>query len=240
MVNHYFVFDGKMSINYGVRITKPSILDAPAPRVTVQQIPGRSGDLVIPDGGYENAAVSYNCFLKAPAPEKLPEYAGKIKAWLLSTPGEYKRLEDSYDPEYFRYAYFNGALAIERQAKRFGVFDVVFACKPFRYRKDGQKAEEIEKGSAIYNPEEYPADPYIKITGNGNIRITIGSDSWDFSDVDEYIEIDCESKNAYKEYQPQNTKMSGEGFPKLEPGKNNITWTGNVQKVEIIPRWCAL
>lgn len=59
-------------------------------------------------------------------------------------------------------------------------------------------------------------------------------------DVNEYIEIDGEIMNAYKGDLLQNSKMVTELFPKLTAGANNISWAGNVTKVEIIPRWCRL
>ena len=46
--------------------------------------------------------------------------------------------------------------------------------------------------------------------------------------------------NAYKDKQLQNNKMLTTLFPKLAAGANNISWIGNVTKVEIIPRWTKL
>ena len=38
----------------------------------------------------------------------------------------------------------------------------------------------------------------------------------------------------------QNNKMLVGAFPKLAAGDNNISWAGNVTKIEIVPRWCKL
>lgn len=46
--------------------------------------------------------------------------------------------------------------------------------------------------------------------------------------------------NAYKGTVAKNNKMTGAGFPTLAPGKNVIAWTGNVTRLEIVPRWCCL
>lgn len=43
-------------------------------------------------------------------------------------------------------------------------------------------------------------------------------------------------KNAYNGSTLLNNKMSGE-FPVLELGENNISWVGNVSKLEIQPNW---
>ena len=240
MVNHYFSYGGVRSIDLGVKIESANNLASPSPRITKQEIPGRSGDLIIPEGGFENVEVSYNCFFKVDNPIYLPMRSSEIKAWLLSDYGQYKRLEDTYDQEYYREGYFTGAVDIEKKVRRFGKFEAKFSCKPYRYLKTGEGEVSVSKGSSLFNPEKVSSNPYIKIVGSGNITLSIGSDTWSFTGVDEYIEIDSETKNAYKEYASQNSKMSGEDFPELRPGKNNITWTGSVTAVYITPRWRAL
>ena len=43
-------------------------------------------------------------------------------------------------------------------------------------------------------------------------------------------------KNAYNNSVSLNYKMNGD-FPTLSLGENNISWTGNVIKLEIQPNW---
>lgn len=43
-------------------------------------------------------------------------------------------------------------------------------------------------------------------------------------------------KSAYSNNQPLNNKMTGD-FPILKTGENNISWTGNITKAEIIGNW---
>lgn len=52
--------------------------------------------------------------------------------------------------------------------------------------------------------------------------------------------LDSENMNAYKGDTLQNNKMLVGAFPKLAAGDNNISWAGNVTKIEIVPRWCKL
>lgn len=61
-----------------------------------------------------------------------------------------------------------------------------------------------------------------------------------FKNIDGYIEVDSENMNAYKGDTLQNNKMLVGAFPKLAAGDNNISWAGNVTKIEIVPRWCKL
>lgn len=240
MVNHYFIYGGVKSIDMGMKIEKADIFSSPSPRVTVQQIPGRSGDLILPDGSFENVNISYDCFFKSDTPDWLPYQASKIKSWLLSNYGEYQEIEDTYDPDYYREGYFKGPATIERKGKRYAKIKAEFSCKPYKYRKDGTQLIQVFNGNYLLNPEASNSQPYIKIVGNGSAVLTIGSQSWEFKDIDEYLEIDCETKNVYKEYESQNNKMSGEYFPELHPEKNNITWNGGISKIYIKPRWRTL
>jgi phage-related protein len=61
--------------------------------------------------------------------------------------------------------------------------------------------------------------------------------------VENEIEVDSEIMNCYKSISGvvtnQNNKMYSE-FPIIEEGLNNISWTGNVTRVEIIPRWVVI
>ena len=57
--------------------------------------------------------------------------------------------------------------------------------------------------------------------------------------VEDYIEIDTELYNCFKGDVNQNNKMYSD-FPVLEEGVNNISWEGNVTRLEITPRWVVL
>lgn len=60
------------------------------------------------------------------------------------------------------------------------------------------------------------------------------------SDLDEYIEIDSELMNCFKDTILKNDKVKGTEFPVLQPGVCTINCTGDVTRIEVIPRWCCL
>ena len=68
--------------------------------------------------------------------------------------------------------------------------------------------------------------PYIKLTGTGEVKLTINNKICTVTIDDEYIELDSELQNAYKGVKNKNDKMNGE-FPILIPGNNKIQITGN-------------
>ena len=82
--------------------------------------------------------------------------------------------------------------------------------------------------------------PYIKITGSGDVRLTVNGHAYDIHDIDGYIELDGDLAAAYKGGELQNGKIAFSSFPTLDTGDNQITVDGNVTAVEIIPRWRSL
>ena len=78
--------------------------------------------------------------------------------------------------------------------------------------------------------------PYIKVNGSGIITLTLNNKSIVLKDIQEYIELDCELEEAYKNNLNCNSKVECEDFPVLIPGINNISWTGNVSNIQMMYR----
>lgn len=49
-----------------------------------------------------------------------------------------------------------------------------------------------------------------------------------------------EQMNFYSGTTPMNDKVTGDGFPKLQPGVNTISWVGTVTSLVVQPRWVTL
>ena len=168
-----------------------------------------------------------------------------IKGWLYSEPDRYHELSDSYNAEYFRYGVISGNLDIEEQMNKIGCFTVTFNCKPFKYSFAGQEVLVTgAKRLSVTIPTSFESRPYIKLYGSGAVTLNISSpDStslWTISAIDEYIEIDSELMNCFKDTTLKNDTVTSEGFPVLKPGENSITCAGNVRRIEIVPRWRCL
>lgn len=84
--------------------------------------------------------------------------------------------------------------------------------------------------------------PYIKLYGSGTVALLIQPQGRGMmiSDLDEYIEIDSELMNCFKDTILKNDKVKGTEFPVLKPGVCTIICTGDVTRIEVIPRWCCL
>ena len=242
----YFTYNGRSSADFGLHIEKKDVFSAPEYDAEFISIPGRSGDIINPNRRFANIKVTYTVFLARKNTAALASVLRDIKGWLYSEPDRYHEITDSYDAEYFRYGVISGSLDIEEQLNKVGSFTVTFNCKPFKYSYEGQQT--IAEGNprlTVTNPTTFDSRPYIKIYGSGTVRLMImpdgqGTTTWVISDVDEYIEIDSELMNCFKDTVLKNDTVKGAGFPVLKPGVCTINCTGDVTRIEIIPRWCCL
>lgn len=242
----YFTYNDRSSADFGLHIEKKDVFSAPEYDVDFISIPGRSGDIINPNRRFSNIKVTYTVFLARKNAAALAAVLRDIKGWLYSEPDRYHEITDSYDAEYFRYGVISGNLDIEEQLNKIGCFTVTFNCKPFKYSFAGQQT--IADGNprlTVTNPTAFDSKPYIKIYGSGTVRLMVqpegqGTSSWGFAGVDEYIEIDSERMNCFKDTVLKNDTVTGEGFPVLKPGENSVACAGNVRRVEVVPRWWCL
>lgn len=242
----YFTYNGRSSAEFGLHIEKKDVFSAPEYDAEFISIPGKSGDIINPNRRFANIKVTYTVFLARKNIAALAAVLRDIKGWLYSEPDRYHELSDSYDAEYFRYGVISGSLDIEEQLNKVGSFTVTFNCKPYKYSFAGQETVSADASElTITNPTAFESKPYIKLYGSGTVRLMIqpsgqGTTTWVISDVDEYIEIDSELMNCFKDTVLKNDAVTGEGFPVLKPGENSIACVGNVRRVEVVPRWRCL
>lgn len=225
---HDFYLDGVCSSQYGLYLTGHAY-GAPRRDQSYVSVPGRNGDLVIDNGRYENAVVSYDCLLMD------IRSIDVVKQWLYDSVG-YRELMDSYEPDYLRYANFQGGIAPESRPDGTGKFSVEFSCKPFRYRKDGLLPITLTASGSLFNAY-HQSEPKLIIYGTSG-SVVIGNQTITLSAIDGYTVID--GGNAFKGTTNKNNTVTMPDQIFLAHGENAITISGNITSVEIIPRWCEL
>ena len=239
----YFTYNGRSSAEFGLHIEKKDVFSAPEYDAEFISIPGRSGDIINPNRRFANIKVTYTVFLARKNVAALASNLRDIKGWLYAEPDRYHEITDSYDAGYFRYGVISGNLDIEEQLNKIGCFTVTFNCKPFKYSFAGQQTVSADASElTITNPTAFESRPYIKLYGSGTVVIMIQPQGRGMmiSNLDEYIEIDSELMNCFKDTTLKNDTVTGDGFPMLKPGTTTIACAGNVQRIEVIPRWCCL
>lgn len=236
-----FTYNGTASTAYGIHVIDKNVYGGPARDVSEIKIPGRSGNLLINNNRYENILVTYDCYMvPLSGYTTMPTLSRAVKSWLLASSFGYYTLTDTYVPGYFRQASFDGQLDIAEVLLNVGRAKISFNCKPFLYLSTGLNTITLTQAGTVTNPELYPSRPYIKVTGSGNVTLSIGAQSFVLTNIGPNIEIDSDIMNVYRGATSLNSKMTSSGFPVLAPGNNAVSWTGTVTKVEIIPRWCTL
>lgn len=232
LIYEYFLYDGVSCEDFKVRISGGGTFDAPQRDVETIVVEGRNGDLHIDKGRFNNIEITYESFIFDDFEHNYPAF----KAFLNSKRG-YKRLEDSYHPEYYRKAIYRDKLTPTMSTRNVaGTFNITFDCDPRCFLKSGEEVMDVLNGDVIRNDTLYTAKPLIRAYGIGTI--SINGVAVVVTSADGYTDIDCELQEAYKGTTNcnGNITLNNGKFPELTPGLNTILYSG-FTSVEITPNW---
>ncbi len=222
-----FVFNGKSTKDFGMHIATVNHY-AGAERDTEEvEIAGRNGTLTFDRGRFKNVPITYQMFTL-----DINNIDG-FKSWLKSNIG-YHRLEDTFEPMYYRRAKYTDALDIRATDQKNAAVDISFNCDARRFLKEGDNAIMMLNNGSLFNPTYYEALPIIRAYGTGSF--SINDVTVTITSANEYTDIDCEIMNAYKGNVNCNNNIVISSFPVLKSGVNNITMTG-ITRLEITPKW---
>lgn len=228
------------SDEFSIIILKTNILSSTEKSYEVFPIPGRNGSLTIDNGSYEDFTLMCECYINQEASQySIEELAIKIKRWL-KRDVDYLPITVSTLSNYYLEGYCNNKLDIEEVVKNLGKFMLTFTCKPFKKKHSEKPIIVTSKETKIMNDGAEASEPYLKVIGSGDINLYIGNQTVVLKAIEGEIIIDSEEMNAYKVNNlntviNQNDKMYSP-FPVLNLGENNISWTGTVTSIEILPR----
>lgn len=233
-------WDGITSDSLNCIVERYPVYTVPRRKQSAISVPGRNGDLLLQQQAYSNYIQAYDVYLSGPRNgSKMPEVAQAVAAWL-NVDG-YRKLVDDYTPGSYRMAFFQGPLELENIFNLFGRATVEFNCKPQRFLDSGDTAQTVSaSGGKITNPTAYNAKPLITVYGSGAAILQVGEYVCTLAAIDGSITLDSDTENAYKGVTNLNSQVTIPEFPELVPGDNDITWTGGITSVEIIPRWWTL
>lgn len=114
---------------------------APSRDIDQIHVPGRNGDILVDNGGWNNITVKYpDCTILS----NFDENVEKLRDYLFSKPG-YHTLVDQYHPDEVRYAEFRGPFNPEAHTgtgNDSGSFDLEFNCKPQRFLRESMIARD--------------------------------------------------------------------------------------------------
>lgn len=220
----YFIFNSILSQDYLI-VNKLPPITRPAKDIDKIEIPGRDGFLTNDLGTYRGSVKPVECTI-----ENL-EAIDFISKWL-SGGGE---VVFSNEPDKKFKAVIINQIEFTKILQNFRSFIILFDCQPHKYAVTNDVITLLTP-QTIVNSGNVSSNPVIKIYGNGNINLAINGEIINLTNVSEYLVIDSELVDAYKDTMLKNNEMNGE-FPELITGVNSISWTGSVTKVEITPNW---
>lgn len=232
------IWAGKSSQDLGIVIEKAPTISRPARKFTTYTIPGRSGDIIEPQDAWSNYTQSYSIWAGGYTDGSAQLSMSAISAWLLSPKG-YQRLEDNFEPDIYREAYFVGPIEAEDILSQVGKCEIQFNCKPQRYLKLGEKRKTYSSGDVIFNPTQFEAKPLITVYGSGNGSITINGSTLTITGMTDYLNIDCETMDVYRQTSENRNSLVSGTFPTIAPESNTIVYN-NLSSVEIIPRYYSI
>lgn len=218
----------------------------PKRKYNVQAIPGGEKDFIIDEGedAFANYTQPYSVFFDSKAPG-LSQASRKIAEWLLGNPG-YQRLEDTYDPDFYRLAYYSGGEQFLNHFNEYGRGTLTFTCAPKRFFKSGEVPIEATNGMKLYSPSLFNSYPIIKVTGSGNGTVTITDKSGTAKTFTvnslsgEVTLYSREHKALDSSSQSVNINVQSDYENLYLPPESTISWNNAITDLVIIPRWWTI
>ena len=219
---------------------KVFMLELPARQSTAEsgsqkEVPGTSGGLWVPDGGYERINVSVR--LEAGDGSDVDA----INAWLM---GEGDLIFGDEPNRAYRARISKPSERTHTRRRINRTWKQAFDCEPFRYLYP--EAEGIliqESGTKIANPGTASARPLIKVNGSGDGTLMIGRATMLLSGMNAPIYLDCDAKMAFQGEGTTNDPrvlatqhVTGEWI-EIAPGESFVSFTGGITSVVVAPRW---
>lgn len=238
----WFEYKGINSTDFYIYIENEVSFPSPEADVEFIEVLGRDGEVAIDNERLKGVSFPLPIKLRfLPENTDINQVATDISNWLKSEIGWFPlRFSGSPDYEYIAMCYEQ--FDVQETLKNYGRTIITFRLKPYK-RRINAPIETIESGTTLFNLQLRTAKPLIYIEGTGDIEIKNNGEDWlKLRGVDGNITVDSELMSVYKDDLPQYDKMIDikPMFPLLYKGNNEITWTGQVSKFEMLPRWEAI
>lgn len=208
-----FQFGYLSSVDLLLRIGAVNVYNAAPQNIEAYNIPGRIGEYLPEDAvvTYPNEIREYVAalFLRNATAEEVQDALSDVRKHLMPFVNKYDTLTDSYEPGFYRRAYFTGEFIPERlgAGNNFQI-PIRFSCDPRRFILP-ETSEEIPSGQLnipVTNTEGFPAWPLLEITGSGSAftvsfernGISVGSVAFKSFPSSLTITFDCETTNAVR------------------------------------------
>lgn len=225
----WFKWNGVKSTDLGIYVSEHPPITYPNERAEYINVPGRSGSLAMLEGEevYDDLTLSAQCSMRDAS------RINEIGAWLRgSGTVEFGNRTGGY----FKARIANQVpFAQIMRGKKNLQFAVSFRCKPFWYSND-DTAVVLASNGTISNPGNAACEPRITVTAAGDYTLVVNGCMMEVTGGSIIIDSELRDCLSADGASLANGRVTMDEFPKLDPGANNVSWTGNVTKVEIVRR----
>lgn len=218
-----------------ILIEAPPETNRPRRKVDRYEVPGRNGDIVVPQDAWENVPRRYDLVVYG---GNYDQMTADLMAWLYS-PSGYQRLTDSFDTLVYRKAYVAEDTDIDNIMNTDGKCSVEFECDPRRFFLTGETSVTLSGTDDVTNPTAFEARPVITVHGSGNGTVSCGGNTITIAGIYDGMVLDCERQDAYVGGTNLNALISG-SFPVIPGGTQTITITGGITSVDVVPNWWTI
>lgn len=221
-------FAGRSSVEFGIIVTTLPAIPTPEERGEAIEIPGRNGDIWDGEGAYMPITIT--------VPIWVPPTASltQVRGWLT---GEGKLKFDNGS------LYWDARVAGSPSFTPSNLNDgwtanIAFLCQPFR----GVEGNDILVSSSPYtlqNPYSAYSEPLLAVECTGDFEINVNGTLASVTGLTGTVMLDTLLQACYQGTNLTNGAMTG-AFHTLVPGENTISYTGDVTRITITPRWRTL
>ena len=236
-----FTFNGLKSTDFNMYINAEYETTSSVPDYQTVEVPGRDGDLIIPNDRYKSFV------------QELPIiYLGKYKETMrkidqarqiMLADSNWHDFLFSFDSDYIYRAAYLSSFPVKKTAISL-TQTLQFNMMPYKYLISGKEKLNADVGDviALHNVGTIIAKPLIKLTGSGDFKIYIAGQTLNLKGVDGGLIMDSEAQTCTNlaGTRTQFDKMYG-GFLTIDPGSHTLGFVdnGNSGKLEITPRWAV-
>lgn len=226
MKERYFIFNGINSLEKKIILKEHPIITSPQLRDDGIVIDGRSGKLHYDQEIYDSFVRTLECTIIDHSID-----IRSISSWLKG----FGKIIFSNELDKFYKVNIVNQIDFTNIADRIHEFPLTLEFEPFAYEITETLIELTNESGFEIRNSNTSIYPKIKVFGSGDVSLNINNQSIIIYNIEDYIELDCELELAYKDTENKNQSIYGE-YLKLIPGKNEISYTGKVDKIEITYR----
>lgn len=234
VLNDWFEWNGVMSTVYGIHvITQPGI-SFPDEKIEFSEVPGRNGALGIRfgDSVFSDQNLSIQCFA---------DDINDLKAFSSYLRGTGKLRLASRPNGYFKATLVDAINFSQLNPdETYQGLTVNFRLEPFLYSLSDVPVTLVNNPSTILNPGDVYCQPKFTIHCTGNVTVVINGETIDITgtsnSTDTSLVIDSEAQECMNvdETAFVNSRVSLDEFPVLDPGTNEISWSGEGTVTDIV------